>query len=457
MNISAKKPRDRWLSDRAFLKKLLGLTAPIALQSLMLAVVAAADALMLGALEQDSMAAVSLATQIQFVQNMMLSSSVAAFTILAAQYWGKGSIDPLKRLFGMELRFNGLISVLFFLGCVFAPHPLMLLFTNQEALIGIGVGYLRIAGWSYLMTGVSQCFLALLKVTEHPSDAARISTVTVILNIVLNALLIFGIGPFPAMGARGAAAATLTARAVELVWSVALSLRKGYVSPELAYLFARGKELGRAFMKCLMPLLGAALVWGVGFTSYTSFMGHISSDAAAANSVASVVRDLICCLCNGISAGGGILVGNELGAGDLARGKLYGDRLLKISFLCGLVSTAIMLALTPVIMAFVRLTDGAHSLLLSMMVIMSFYMIGRAVNTIVINGIFSAGGDTMFDLYSLAVTMWGMAVPLAALGTFVFHWPAPVVYAMTCLDEVGKIPWVMLHYRKYKWVKDLTK
>ena len=92
-----------------------------------------------------------------------------------------------------------------------------------------------------------------------------------------------------------------------------------------------------------------------------------------------------------------------------------------------------------------------------MMLIMSFYMIGRVVNTVIINGIFAAGGDTVFDTYSLAVTMWGIAVPLAALGTFVFHWPVFVVYACTCLDEVGKIPWVMIHYKKYKWVKDLTR
>ncbi len=91
-----------------------------------------------------------------------------------------------------------------------------------------------------------------------------------------------------------------------------------------------------------------------------------------------------------------------------------------------------------------------------MMVIMAVYMIGRVINTVIINGIFAAGGDTLFDMYSLAVCMWGLAVPLAALGTFLFHWPVLLVYACTCLDEVGKIPWVLYHYKKYKWVKDLT-
>jgi len=451
-----KRPRDRWLQDKDFLSKLFHLTFPIALQSLMLAVVAAADALMLGIMEQNSMSAVSLATQIQFVQNMALGAAVSALTILGAQYWGKKEIHTLKRLFSLSLTFCGVVSVLFFIGCVFFPRYLMLLFTNEEVLISIGIDYLKIAGWSYLMTGVSQNYLALLKVSDKPNHAAWISSTTVVLNIILNAVFIFGLLGAPAMGVRGAALATLISRTVELVWSMILSYCKGFITPSFKAFFRHTPALNKSFAKCMLPILGACLLWGVGFTSYTSFMGHLGTDAAAGNSVASVVRDLICCLCNGIAAGGGIIVGNELGAGNLEKGKLYGDRVCKIGFLCGFASTLIMLALTPVVLAFVKLTEGAQELLLGMMVIMSFYMIGRAVNTVIINGIFSAGGDTLFDMYSLAVTMWGLAVPLAILGTFVLNWPVLVVYACTCLDEVGKIPWVMLHYKKYKWVRDLT-
>ena len=68
-----------------------------------------------------------------------------------------------------------------------------------------------------------------------------------------------------------------------------------------------------------------------------------------------------------------------------------------------------------------------------------------------------AGGDTLFDFYSLAATMWGLAVPLAFLGAFVFGWHPVVVYACTCVDEVGKLPWVLVHFRRYQWVRDLTR
>lgn len=452
-----KTKRDNMLKDREFCRKLIRLALPIALQSFMLAAVAAADALMLGSLDQNSMAAVSLASQIQFIQNMVLSCIVSVTGILGAQYWGKGDKKTIDDIFAISLKLAGIVSVLFFAGCVFFPEYLMLLFTPDEELIVIGSAYLKIAGWSYLLTGISQCYLAVMKVTDHAANTAMISSGAVILNIILNALLIFGAFGMEGMGARGAATATLIARIAELLICMVISFRPGYISPKLGSLLKHNRLILGDFLKCLWPLLGAALLWGVGFTSYTAFMGHMGADAAAANSAASVVRDLICCLCNGLSAGGGIMVGNELGAGELEKGKLYGDRLAVISFVCGFISLLLMLAVTPALLRLVKLTDTAHGYLLGMMLIMAFYMIGRAVNTIIINGVFAAGGDTAFDMYSLAVTMWGFAVPLAFLGTFVFHWPVYVVYACTCLDEVGKIPWVMAHFKRYKWVKDLTR
>lgn len=444
------------LSDRVFIRKLSGLALPIAAQSLMLSAVSVADTLMLGGVEQSAMAAVSLASKFQFVQNMILSSVVAALVILGAQYWGKRDRDTVSRLFSFALQLCGLTSFAFFALCEFAPSSMMRIFTNDAELNEIASEYLRIAAWSYLLTGFSQCYLGLLKISEHARDTAVISSVTVVLNILLNAVLIFGLAGEP-MGVRGAALATLIARVAELIWAVALSFRKNYIRPDYRRFFAPGGVLTRDFLRCMLPLLGAGLLWGIGFTAYSAFMGHIDQDAPAANSVASSVIELVCCLCNGLASGGGILVGNCLGAGDLETARLYGTRLVKMSYGVGLLTSLLMFAITPLVMSIVHLNETAEGYLHSMMIVMSVYTIGRVVNTITINGVFSAGGDTLFDMYSLAVTMWGVALPLAVLGTFVFHWPVWLVYACTCLDEVGKIPWVMLHFKKYRWLRDLTR
>ena len=443
--------------DKPFYRKLVAIMAPIALQNLMLAMVAAADTVMLGRVDQNAMAAVSLATQIQFVQNMILGVVVSVIGILGAQYWGKGDKVVLGKLFGMGIRHCVVISVAFFIGCVFFPRYLMRLFANDETLIAIGVKYLKIAGWSYLLTGVSQCYMAIMKVSEHVPRTAWISSVTVVINIILNSVFIFGLFGVPAYGAEGAAIATLIARVIEVLWCIGSSYQNSFIRLELHNLFSFERLLAKDYWRCALPLLGAYLFWGVGFTSYTAIIGQLGPDAAASNAIAAGVRDLMCCLCNGLCTAGSILIGNELGAGRLEQGRKYGDRLAILSYIIGFFCTFVILAIIPVVKHYMKLTDKAQGYLVGMFVILSIYMIGRCVNTIIINGIFSAGGDTMFDFYSLAVCMWGLAVPCALISAFWLHWHVLIVYSCTCLDEVGKIPWVMHHYRKYKWVKNLTR
>lgn len=445
------------IDNKVFYQKLRKLALPISFQSLMLAAVAACDALMLGRVAQNEMAAVSLATQIQFVQNMFLMAVTAAGSILGAQYWGKGDRDTVRSLFNMMLRWCGVVSLIFFTACELCPELLMRLFSHDDPIIEIGSAYLRIAGWSYLITGISQCYLTTMKVTDHVTPCAWISSSAVVINIILNAVFIFGLFGAPAMQARGAALATTLARVAELALCIVSSSRETFLQPVWSKMFEKKKQLAADFRRQCFPLLGGGLFWGVGFTSYTAIMGHMGTDAAAANAVAAVVRDLICCVCNGVGSAAGIMVGNELGAGNLEKGKAYGIKLKNISFIIGFASMAVVLALTPLVVRMVVLTDDARQYLTGMMIIMAVYMIGRCVNTVTINGVLDGGGDTLFDMYSLAVCMWGIAIPLALLGAFVFHWPVLLVYACTCLDEVGKIPWVMYRFRKYKWVKDLTR
>ncbi|SCX91563.1 putative efflux protein, MATE family [Butyrivibrio sp. INlla14] len=445
------------IDNRMFYKNLLRIALPIALQSLMLAMVAAADALMLGRVTQEQMTAVSLATQVQFVQNMFIFSSTTAGAILGAQYWGKGDKKTLQNIFNLMLVSSEIICIIFFLMCEFIPGKLMHIFASDPQLIAIGTSYLRIAGWSYLLVGISQSYLSIMKVTENIKEGALISSSVVIMNILLNAVFIFGLLGAPRMEARGAALATTISRVIELVFCIVISFKPSYIRPALSRLFAIPLSLTGDFMKQYLPLLGGSLCWGIGFTSYTAIMGHLGVDAAAANSIAAVVRDLICCMCNGVGSAAGIIVGNELGAGKLDVGKAYGIKLKNISYVIGFISTALVLLVTPIVVKGVILTDAARNYLVGMMIIMSIYMIGRAVNTVTINGVLDGGGDTLFDMYSLIVTMWCIAIPLALAGAFVFHWSPLLVYACTCLDEVGKIPWVMHRFRKYKWVKDLTR
>ncbi len=455
--VSGESATAGFFTDGPFYRKLVRLALPISLQALLVALVAVCDAAMLGRIDQNAMAAVSLATQVQFLQNMGVFAISSAISLLAAQYWGKGDRESVGRIFRIGLRSVGGISVTVAALCLLCPRALMRIFSENGPLVDIGAGYLRIAGLSYLMTGVSQCHMTILKVSDRAALSAWIGGGAVGLNIVLNALFIYGLGPIPAMGARGAALATLLARTAELLASLASTRAPGAVPAQWSRLFERSPLLSADFLRAVLPLFGGVVFWGCGFSSYTAVMGHLGSATAAANAVAAVVRDLLCCLTDGMAAATVVIVGNELGAGRLARGRLYGNRLGILSIFVGLLAALAVLAAAPFVLHYMALTPETFRLLRAMFWVLSLYMIGRCVNTIVINGVFTAGGDTLFDFYSLAVCMWCLAVPLAFLGAFVFHWHPILVYACTCIDEVGKLPWVFAHFRRYKWVKDLTR
>ncbi len=446
--------RDEQPND--FTKKLLTLVFPIAFQQFMLAMVSASDALMLGMLTQDSLSAVSLASQVTFVENLFLAAMTIGLSMFAAQYWGKEDKAAVERIFAYVMKVTAAVSFLFFLAGLCIPGALMRIFTNEHPLIAGGRIYLRTVSSAFLLTGISQIYLCILKNTGKAAKSSVISSVSVVVNIILNAILIFGWFGLPRMGIAGAALATVIARVTEVAWCMFETAKKDGVKLRLCHMMHDDKVLRHDFWKYSSPVLGNEIVWGVGFTMYSVIMGHLGSDAVAANSLANIVKNLVACFCNGIGSGGGIMVGNELGAGRLEKAREYGGRLCRLSVLCGIASGLVLLSLSPLILAVTDLSGTAHVYLKWMLVMCSCYMVGKSVNGTTIAGIFCAGGDSRFGFLCDTITMWCITVPLGFLAAFTLRLPVVAVYFIVNMDEIVKLPAVYRHYKKYKWVKDLT-
>ncbi len=441
---------------REFYKKLMVLVLPIAFQQFMLSLVGASDAVMLGMISQNALSAASLAGQVMFVFNLFLAAFAAGTNMMAAQYWGKGDRRAVEKIFAFVLRASLAVSVLFFAGAFFAPRLLMRIFTSDPVLTEGGIVYLKASAVSYLFCGISQIYLCIMKNSGHAVKSTVISAVAVLLNLFFNAVLIFGLCGFPAMGIAGAALATSIARAVECLWAVLDSRREGRIRLSLRDLIRIDRELERMYWKYTLQLLGNQLAWGLGFTMYSVVMGHMGSDAVAANSIANIAKNLLVCFCIGIGNGGSIQVGNELGAGRLAKAREYGDRLCRLAVLGGAFSGALLLLLSPVIIRFSGLGSQAVEYLRWMFVVCSYYLVGKSINTTTIGGIFGAGGDTRFGLICDTVTLWCVTVPLGCFAAFVLHWPVTAVYFVLNLDEIVKLPVVYRHYKEYAWVNNLT-
>lgn len=442
---------------RIFYRKLWGLVFPIAIQNLMTALVSASDAFMLGFVSQTSLSAVSLATQIQFVHNLFMLALTIGATTLAAQYWGKGDTDSVEEILAIVLKISMAVSVVFFIAAMFFSGFLMRIFTNDIRLIQAGIPYLRIVSVSYLFMGFSQIYLCIMKNSGRTAKSTIYGSVAVVINIGFNVIFIFGLAGFPAMGIAGAALATTVSRALELLLTIYENMHRSLVCVRLKYIRNSSKKLKKDFWHYTTPVLGNELVWGCGFTMFSVIMGHLGSDAVAANSVANILKNIIACVCNGIGIGAGIIVGNELGKGEMERATEYGNRLFKLAVFAGAVSGLILLAVSPVLRIFTgSLSAQAHSYLKNMMYICTYYMIGKSVNATVIAGVFCAGGDTKFGLKCDAVTMWVILIPIGMITAFVLKLPIMVVYFIISMDEIIKLPVVYRHYKKYNWVRNLT-
>lgn len=439
---------------RSLRKEIVRLALPIALQQFMTALVGACDAIMLGKLSQDAMSAVSLATQVTFVFNLFMFAFMAGENMFVAQYYGKGDYTGISQVFSLVTKICGCIAVVFLAGALFFPEQLMRILTNEETLIVLGSEYLRVIGISYVFSGIAQTFLAIMKNCGAVNMSTLINGVMVILNIVLNAVFIFGLSGFPKMGIKGAALATVLATVVQFLWSV------GYVlcrirAVKFSLRSCEKKLFGRFWQKAV-PLLINNLAWGIGFSMYSVIMGHLGTDAVAANGIANISKNLVVCFCLGLGNAGSIIVGNRLGADRLQEAKEVGETLTKTAIIAGIVSGLVLIALSPFITKMVDLTPTARGYLQKMLLISSYYIAGKSVNCMTIGGIFAAGGDSKFGMLCDSVTLWCITVPLGCICAFILKLPVMVVYFVLNLDEIIKLPVVYKHYKKYKWIKNLT-
>lgn len=444
--------------DKTIYKKLSGIVAPIAFQYLMASLVTASDAFMLGFLNQDSLSAASLAGQIAFVFSLFFGAFVFGLTVLAAQYWGKGDNKTTEEVLAITMRYSLLVGLVFTLGTAFFPKQIMLIFTSDSTLISKGADYLRMVSLSYLLTGFTQAYFGMMKVCDRAKLSTVIGSLSVVLNIILNSFLIFGIGIFPKMGVEGAALATVLSRVFETIMVIIAVARKRCPPLHIGLMFRlNNKELHKDYWKYTVPLLINQLGWGGGVTMYSVIMGHLGSDAVAANSIASIVRSIIASLCWGIAAGVGIILGGMLGRNELEEAKKAGGSFVRFSILIGVASGLVILAITPLVLYFIQLEPQAQYYLKYMMFMAAYYIIGNSLNSTIIAGIFPSGGDTRFGMWCDVITLWCVVVPLGMIGAFLLKLPVLAVAFILTLDEFVKIPAVYKHYMKFKWVKNITR
>lgn len=445
------------IKNDVFYRQIFKLVLPIIIQNLLSAAVSSADVVMLNYVGQSSISAVSLASQYASVLFMVFYGLGTGATMLCAQYYGKGDMRAIQIVEGIAMRFSILISMLFAGLAVIMPENMMRLFTNDAELIAIGASYLRYMSISYLCWGIIEVYLAVLRSIGRVVICTALNVAAFSLNIFLNAVFIFGLFGAPRLGAKGVAIATSLSRLIELALCFAVSFMSKDIKLDFRYLFIRNKALFSDFVRLSLPALGNDISWSVAFSMYSVIIGHLGTDAVAANSFVIVVRNFGTILCFGMASAGGILIGNIIGENKLEEARTGAKKLMKLTVITGAVGGLIILAIMPFVLKYAALSEQAMHYLKYMLLINTYYVMGAAVNTTLIAGVFRAGGDSRFGFICDTIDMWCYAVPLGFLAAFALKLPVMWVYFLLCTDEFVKWPWVIGRYRSGKWLHNITR
>ena len=441
-----------------FYKQVCLLIIPMALQNLINVGVQAADVFMLGRVGEKVLSGASLAGQIQFIMTLILFGTTSGATVLTAQYWGKKDTRTIEKILGMGMLIGIGGALAFALAAELIPETLLRIYTNDPEVIAEGVKYLRIVALSYVIMAATQVYLYIMRSIERVVIATVVYGASLIVNIIVNAVLIFGLMGFPKMGIEGAAIGTLISRILGLmivIWYA--KFRNKVVRFHLSDMWNIDKVLLKDFLFYATPVILNELVWGMGSSANTAVIGHLGSAAVAANSVVQVVRELSTVVVFGVSNATAIYLGKTIGERQYELAKAYGRRFAVLSVITGFIAAGIILVSAPAVSRFMTLSPEAKSYLMFMFLVMSYFALCQAINTTLVVGVFRSGGDTRFGLRLDATTMWCCSILLGAIAAFVFRASVPVVYVLLMSDEVIKVPITVKRFLGYKWIKNVTR
>lgn len=441
-----------------FYKNVIALVVPMAFQNLINVGITATDVIMLGKVGEKVLSGASLGGQVQYIMVLFLFGLTSGATVLTAQYWGKKDITTIEKILALAIKSAIFVTFLFTIAALAIPGILMKIFTNDPQVIAQGIQYLRVVAFSYILMGITQVYLYTMRSVERVLIATCVYLSSLICNIILNAIFIFGMFGFPALGVRGAALATLISRCLELfIVMIYAHFYNQEICFRFHYLFHTEVILWKDFLTYSIPVVLNEAMWGLGTAANTAVLGHLGSSAVAANSVAQVARQLATVVSFGLSSATAIYLGKTIGERKFEHARAYARHFIGLSLLMGAVGGGLILLASPIAISVLALTPVAKTYLKIMFFVMSYFVIAQAFNTTMVVGIFRAGGDTRFGLLLDVSTMWGCSILFGFLAAFVWHLSVPMVYVILMSDELIKVPITVWRYRKYRWLKDVTR
>lgn len=438
--------------QNSFFASVCSLAIPVALQSMLQASFSIVDQIMIGQLGSVSVAGVGLAGKFASIYSVIVSAVGVVAGIMISQYLGQKNSREVRRSFFVNLFVTLGLAGIFTLLCGGFPTQIMGLYTTDSSMRQAAASYLMIIAATFVPIAGATMLSALLRCMEKAKLPLYASIASAVLNTVLNYVLIFGRLGLPAMGANGAAIATVVSTWVNFLLMLAMLGINGSI---LNSDCSAGRFHLRQYLSMLLPILVCEFLWSLGENVYAAIYGHMGTDASAAMTLINPIQSLVIGALCGLSQAASVIIGKKLGSREYDEAYQNSWRLIRYGFL-GSVILSVLVVLTSPLYVEIYQVDTAVKLL-TRQILVSFALVApfKVLNMITSGGIIRSGGKTNYVMAIDIIGTWGFGVPLGLLSAFVWKLTIPYVYFILSLEECVRFAISVAVLRRKSWMQSL--
>lgn len=444
--------------NKAFYKTLVILCIPIIIQNLISTLINMVDTVMVGGLGEVAVASIGIANQYFFLFNMALSGIIGGAGIFMAQFYGKGDKDSIKKITGLSVIAALILGIIFFIIAVFFPNVIIQFFSHDPLVVKEAKSYFLVIGFCYPIMAISYIFSMGSRNVRNPRLGMICSSISLIVNIVLNYILILGKFGAPALGVKGAAIATVFARIVEFILLIAYVyfIKEDY---ELRFgikdIKGITKELASNVIRKSTPVFLNDTIWAFGSVLYSVAYATAGTSAMAASQIASTTGNFFIMTAVCIAIGSSIMMGNELGANNIDKAIRYSKKFSVLVTIAGILFGGLLIISTPILLKMFSVSDNLAPDIIKIFKIMGVLMALRTFNTFIVIGVLRSGGDTKYSLFLETGCMWLVSLPITFYAAYKGV-PIYILVALTYTEEIAKFIFGVPRAISKKWARNIV-
>ena len=446
--------------NKAFFRKLWNLAIPVSIQAMMFSLLGLIDIVMVGRLGEAAVAAVGLGNRIFFFNLVLTASLGSGMTVLASQFIGAGDKAGLRRTLGQAVFTSLAVSLPFIAIYMLFPKQILGLASQDPKLLELASSYLLITAPSIICTAIVVPLESALRAANDAKTPTCIGFITILVNVALNYVLIFGELGFPALGVAGSAWGTTLSRLFQTLLLVGyIYFKRTFLLPSLDDIrqALQRSEL-RRYYQISLPIIFQDGLWAFGTVLYNLIYAGMGVNELAVMSAVSSIEAILMSLFIGFGVGCSIIISQDLGASQFQRAWRQGWLVLTLAPMAALSIGLLMVLFRHDIVSLFGDFNQTTMLIASQVMIASgLALMLRVINFTGTIGLLRSGGDVKATIYIKMTGMWGVGLPLAYFAANEWGWPLYLVFICSLGEELTKSILVIGRIISKRWLNNLVR